>query len=183
MTNQDPAVRTALLRFESAAPPVRKVPNALARRFLQICTTATAEAVADDDLTPLEFAVLSYITARGGEPDIDQRGLAERLGIDRNSTTRLLDALETKGLLQRRVNVDDRRARLVRLTAAGEGVCGRLYPKAYAGQMRLLDVLAPEERDLLLDLLTRVIEGNRDMARPGTGRRKPSGRPRTKETS
>lgn len=176
-------MRTALLQFESAAPPVRKVPNALARRFLQICTTATAEVVADDDLTPLEFAVLSYITTRGGEPDIDQRGLAERLGIDRNSTTRLLDTLEAKGLLERRVNVEDRRARLVRLTAEGERVCRRLYPEAYAGQMRLLDVLAPEERGVFLDLLVRVIEGNREMARPGTGRRKPSVRPRSKETN
>jgi hypothetical protein len=33
-------------------------------------------------------------------------------------------------------------------------------------------VLQPDERELLLDLLVRVIEGNRTLARPGASRRK-----------
>jgi hypothetical protein len=33
-------------------------------------------------------------------------------------------------------------------------------------------VLKPKERELLLDLLARVIEGNKALARPGSGRRK-----------
>src|SRR4051812_46720603 len=149
-------------------PPVRRVPMALARRFFQICTTATAEALAGKDLTPLQYAVLAYLI---GEPDIDQSSLAARLGIDRNTTSVLVDELEAKGLLTRRVNGADRRARLLRLTPRGQKLHTRVHPLTFAGQQELLSVLAPDERDILLDLLVRLIEGNRVRARPGTGRR------------
>jgi DNA-binding MarR family transcriptional regulator len=158
-----------LVRFERAIPPVRRIPMALARRLFQICTTATAEALEGFDLTPLQYAVLAYVQA---EPDLDQIGLAARLGIDRNNTSVLVEQLEAKGLLSRRVNGADRRARLLRLTPRGEKLRARIQPVTYAGQQRLLSVLEPAERELLLDLLVRVIEGNRPLARPGTGRRK-----------
>lgn len=163
---------TGIVRFDGDTPPVRRAPNALARRFFQICTTATAESVSDAGLTPLEFAVMAYVSKEGGVPGADQRQLAAMLGIDRNNTGLLVERLESKGLVERRVNAADRRARLVRLTRAGEALWRQLYPKAAAGQERLLAVLSPDERVLLITLLVRVIEGNWAMARPGTGRRK-----------
>lgn len=167
----DATRESPLLRFERAVPPVRRVPLALARRFFQICTAAAAEVVATADLMPLEFAVMAYVNRLVGEPDIDQTSLAARLGIDRNNTSLLVARLEAKGLLERRVNGDDRRARQLRLTAAGEKLHKRLYSPALAGQLAVLEVLQPTERELLLDLLVRVIEGNRALARPGSGRR------------
>ena len=161
-----------LVAAESGTPPVRRVPIALARRFFQICTTVAAECIADAGLMPLEYAVIAYLNKDIGEPDIDQNGLAARLGIDRNTTSLLVDRLEAKGLLERRVNREDRRARLLRLTTRGERLHARLYPVTSAAQQRILNVLAPAERDVLLDLLVRVIEGNRSLARPGAGRRK-----------
>jgi DNA-binding MarR family transcriptional regulator len=158
-----------LVRFERAVPPVRRNPMALARRLFQICTTATAEALDGFDLTPLQYAVIAYVQV---EPDLDQSGLAARLGIDRNNASLLVEQLEAKGLLSRRVNGADRRARLLRLTPRGEKLRARVQPVTHAGQQRLLSVLEPAERELLLDMLVRVIEGNRPLARPGTGRRK-----------
>lgn len=151
---------------------IRRVPLALARRFFQICNTAGADAVAGDGLTPLEFAVLAYVNAIDGEPNIDQSKLAGRLGVDRNTTSLLVRALETRGLLEQRVSESDRRARLVRLTAAGETLFERLHPKALSAQDAVVAVLEPAERELLLDLLAKVIEENRHLATPGAGRRK-----------
>jgi DNA-binding MarR family transcriptional regulator len=156
----------------SDAPPIRRVPLALARRFFQICNTAGAEAVAEADLTPLEFAVMAYVNSTGGEPDIDQGGLAERVGVDRNTTSLLVRSLEAKGLLEQRVSETDRRARLIRLTRRGENLFRRLHPKALAAQEQILAFLEPAERDLLLDLLLQVIDEYRHLARPGAGRRK-----------
>jgi DNA-binding MarR family transcriptional regulator len=167
-----PGATDPLLTLKRAAPPVRRIPLALARRFFQICNSAAAESVSEADLTPLEFAVLAYLNRMVGEPDIDQRSLAARLGIDRNNTSLLVERLQSRGLLEARVNGADRRARMLRLTAKGEKLHGRLYPKALAGQQRVLDPLKPSERDVLLDLLVRVIEGNRALARPGAGRRR-----------
>jgi DNA-binding MarR family transcriptional regulator len=168
----------------AAAPTIRRVPLALARRFFQVCNSAGAEAVADDDLTPLEFAVLAYVNSLDGQPDIDQSSLAARLGVDRNTTSLLVRALESRGLLDQRVSEVDRRARLIRLTAAGEQLFARLHPKALGAQFAVLDVLQPQDREVFLDLLTQVIEKNRHLARPGGGRRKRnSARRPAKETA
>jgi DNA-binding MarR family transcriptional regulator len=153
-------------------PPIRRVPVALARRFFQICNTAGAEAVAEAGLTPLEFAVMAYVNSTDGEPDIDQGGLAARLGVDRNTTSLLVRSLDAKGLLEQRVSESDRRARLIRLTRRGERLFTKVHPGALASQQQVLAVLQPAERDLLLDLLVRVIDENQHLARPGAGRRK-----------
>src|SRR5215470_12280750 len=70
-----------MVRFGSAAPPVRRVPLPLARRFFQICMTVSAAGLEGSGLTPLEFAILAYVTKDGGEPDIDQTSLAQQVGI------------------------------------------------------------------------------------------------------
>lgn len=160
------------LLFLEEGAPVRRVPFALARRFFQICTTASAEAAEAGDLTPLEFAVLAYLNPNDGEPDLDQIALAGRLGVDRNTTSLLVAGLERRGLVSRRASETDRRTRLVRLTAKGASLFTRLHPRALELQEHVLDALDPTERELLLDLLVRVIETNAERARPGTGRRK-----------
>jgi DNA-binding MarR family transcriptional regulator len=152
--------------------PVRRNPIALARRLNQICTSVAAEAVSGTELSHYEFAVLVYLNRTHGEPDIDQIGLAARIGIDRNHVSLLVTQLEKKGFLERRINGSDRRARLLRLTAKGEKFYLRRRPVGLRGQERVLAPLAPAERELLLDLLVRVVEGNRQLARPGAGRRK-----------
>jgi DNA-binding MarR family transcriptional regulator len=165
--------RVPLLLLRDGAP-VRRIPLALARRFFQICTSASAEAVTEADLTPLEFAVMAYVNPVDGNPDLDQSALAARLGVDRNSTSLLVGSLESKGLLDRRVSDADRRARLIRLTPRGQKLFSKLNPQAIELQQQVLEVLDPAERDVLLDLLVRVIEANPDLARPGAGRRKRS---------
>jgi DNA-binding MarR family transcriptional regulator len=162
-----------LIAFGDSTPPVRRVPIALARRFAQICTTVSAASVAEADLTPLEWAAIVYVK---GEPGLDQTRLAGRIGIDRNNTSILVERLESRGLIERRVNGEDRRARLLYLSSRGVKLFERLYPRAAADQHGILAVLDPADRELFLDLLLRVIEGNRSLARPGTGRRKRNSR-------
>jgi DNA-binding MarR family transcriptional regulator len=154
------------------APPVRRTPMSLSRRFMQICTAAAADALASEGLTPLESGVLAYLSRVSGEPCIDQISLAARMGVDRSHASLLVDRLFDRGLVDRQINPENRRAHILRLTAAGEKVHARTRPSFNAGQQKILAVLRPAERELLLDLLVRVVEGNRILARPGAGRRK-----------
>ncbi len=153
--------------------PVRRIPIALSRHLFQIFLAATADGLAREYLTNVQFGVLVELSRVTGEPDIDQNSLAARMCIDRASTSQFLDELEAMGLVERRVNGADRRARLLRLTPRGERLRARLHPAQLDRQKRVLAVLTPEERELFLDLLARVVESNRDLARPGVGRRKP----------
>jgi DNA-binding MarR family transcriptional regulator len=150
--------------------PIKRIATPLARRFAQIGTAVLADMTAEADLNPLQYAALSYLF---DEPDLDQIGLAARLGIDRTSLGQIIDQMEAKDLVTRKVNGADRRARMLRLTSRGTKLRERLRPKAHQVQARLLDALTPTEREILLELLVRVIEANENYARPGAGRRKP----------
>jgi DNA-binding MarR family transcriptional regulator len=167
-TRPDPwGQRVVFLRSGS---PVRRVPVSLSRRFFQICMAVAAEVAGQEELTASQFGALTYLY---DEPEIDQIGLAARLGIDRSNTSTLLDELEKKGLVERRVSDVDRRAKLLRLTRRGIDVRDRLRPKAGVAQANILAVLKPADRERFLDMLVEIIDANETYARPGASRRKP----------
>jgi DNA-binding MarR family transcriptional regulator len=149
--------------------PIHRAPLALARRFVQICTSAVAEALADQDLTPLEYALLQNLN---DDADVDQIGIAGRLGIDRNSAGNLIRQLEQRGLVRRQTNGDDRRARLVHLTPKGLQLRERARPLVVAHHQRILSILPAADRERFLDQLVLVIKANEAYARPGAGRRR-----------
>ena len=157
--------------------PIRRVPIALARRFVQICTAVVADTLNDDDLSPQQYAVIAYV---GDEPDIDQAGIAARIGIDRNTTSLLVELLERRGLVKRSVNGADRRSKQVRLTKQGTELHERVRPAMRANQRAILSVLAPAEREKFLDQLVQIIKANEAYVRPGAGRRKRGSKSRTK---
>jgi len=153
--------------------PVQRVPVSLARRFNQICMAVAAEVAAEEHLTALQLGALTYLRDK---PGLTQNELAARLGIDRSNTSFILDQLEQRGLVERRVNASDRRANLVHLTRLGLEVRERLRPKGGIAQARILEPLAPEDRERFLDMLITIIDANEAYVRPGAGRRKPSAR-------
>jgi DNA-binding MarR family transcriptional regulator len=150
-------------------PKSHRVPAHLARRFHQVCLGITAEVTGPAGLTPLEFSVL---TALEDTPDIDQRSLAARLGVDTASAHHLAHRLEAAGYIERLIDGNDRRARALRLTPRGKALREQLRPDARASQERILAPLARKDRRLFLDMLTRLVEAHEAYARPGNGRRR-----------
>jgi len=170
-TKSDPwGQRVVFLRNGS---PVRRVPVSLSRRFFQICMAVASKVAGQEGLTATQFGALTYLY---DEPELDQNGLAARLGIDRSNNSALLDVLEKKGLVERKVSRVDRRAKLVRLTRKGVKIRDRLRPKAGVAQANILAPLSPADRERFLDMLLDIIEANESYARPGAGRRKPRAR-------
>jgi DNA-binding MarR family transcriptional regulator len=137
----------------------------LGRRFFQVAHAAAAEAHAAIGLSPLECGVLFQLH---DGPGIDQNTLAERLALDRTTTSAIVLKLEQLGLIERDVNASDRRARILRLAPAGVALHDAHRPKAQAAQQRVLSVLTPTERKQLVEMLTRVIDANQHYLQPGT---------------
>jgi DNA-binding MarR family transcriptional regulator len=156
------------------------VPFPLVRRLNQIFATIAAEITLQEDLTPQQFAAVACLA---DFPGIDQRHLATLMGVDRTNVGQIVDQLEKRNIVDRRINGADRRARVLRLTRAGERMRQRLRPKLVAAQASVLASLTPAEQDLLIELLIRVIKANEVHARPGAGRRKPRPKPRPKSTA
>jgi DNA-binding MarR family transcriptional regulator len=147
--------------------PIKRLAAPLARRFQQICATVASEALKGSGIVQLEWAVMVFIE---DFPGVDQIRLSQAMGIDRNSVSSILERLEAKGFVERRVNGADKRAREVYLTGKARELRRRLRPKTVAANERVLAPLKPSERKLFIDLLVRVVEGNRIHARPGAGR-------------
>lgn len=130
-----------------------------------------AETLEGEELrAPLRYAALACIA---DFPSIDQRRLALLAGIDRSNVGQIVDELEANGLVERRINGADRRARELFVTPRGHELRDHLRAKIMSAQARLLEPLKPKERVLLIDLLTRLVEANDVHARPGAGRRPP----------
>jgi DNA-binding MarR family transcriptional regulator len=154
---------------EDGAPPLPRVPAALARRFQQVCSTMVGDAIAGEDIVQLEYGSLIALEI---EPGIDQRRLADAMGIDPSNASLVVDRLHSMGLIERRISGADRRSRELYLTAKGKALWRRLRVNSRVANAKVLAPLAPHERELFLDMLIRIIQGNWAHARPGGGRRK-----------
>ena len=152
-----------------------RTPFHLARRFQQISVMAMNEVIAPTGLVPIQYTMLVAIDR---EPGIDQRRLGERIGVDRTNTGKLLDELDQKGLIERKADPSDRRARLLRLTPLGLEMRKRLSRPVFFAEDRVLAPLTAEGKLTFLKLLAQVVEANEAYARPGGGRRgRPTSRP------
>jgi DNA-binding MarR family transcriptional regulator len=84
--------------------------------------------------------------------------LARLLGIDTGLMTRMLDRLETRGLLERSRSVEDRRVVNLTLTKAGRAVAARIPEIAPVVLNARLQKFSSEEFDELRRLLHKFLE-------------------------
>jgi DNA-binding MarR family transcriptional regulator len=151
-------------------PEIHRVPAHLARRFHQICLGVLSEVTQPDDLSPVEYAVLGSLD---DSPGIDQRTLADRIGVDVVSAHQLIGKLAARGLVQQTIAPNDRRARALTLTRKGAQVRRRLRPRIAAAHERIMAPLSPREQAAFVAMLGRIVDANEAYARPGNGRRRP----------
>ncbi|MDQ0314768.1 MarR family winged helix-turn-helix transcriptional regulator [Amorphus orientalis] len=139
-------------------------PGHLARRFQQIAVAIFhAEAAAVGcDLTPVQYAALATVAAHDG---IDQVTLAGSIAYDRTTITGVVDRLAHKGLLERRANARDRRARALHVTDLGREVLVRIEPAVDAAQRTMLRGLSEDEAEVFLTLFRKAIDSVNDLSR------------------
>jgi DNA-binding MarR family transcriptional regulator len=111
------------------------------------------EALAEDQLVPPQLAILTIL--KSGD-SYNQCQLAEELGIDRASMVKFIDGLEACGLVERTLDEQDRRAKLLRLTAKGRRKYESLRKKELAVEEQFMSVLTPSEREALRALLLKL---------------------------
>jgi DNA-binding MarR family transcriptional regulator len=83
--------------------------------------------------------------------------IAERLGMTRGAISKLVDRLAAKSLLTRRASKEDRRYQELALTGAGRELVPQLAALADANDEEFFGGLKKQERELLADLLKRIV--------------------------
>ena len=98
---------------------------------------------------------LVLVTAGRGEPK-SQLALAQHLGVDRTAMTYLLDDLEQEGLVERRPDPTDRRARRVLITESGRALLCTMRTRLRHVEDEFLEPLGEQDGVTLRTLLQRL---------------------------
>ena len=131
----------------------------LIRRLHQISTQIFVMRAreAGFDITPVQFAAMDALLEN---PGIDQAGVATLIAYDRATIGGVIDRLVSKGLVERVVSQQDRRAREVRLTDQGVRVFRALVPVVTMVQDEILAQLTPSESKRFM-ALARMATGSK----------------------
>jgi MarR family transcriptional regulator, 2-MHQ and catechol-resistance regulon repressor len=87
-----------------------------------------------------------------------QGALAERLFLDKSTTSRVVGALLKKGYVEQADDPADGRAVVLRATRSGRNLCTRIGAGLVAQQEQLLGDLAPEVRAGVITVLRRLAQ-------------------------
>jgi len=110
----------------------------------------------DDNLTHSQFAVLEALYHLG---PLCQGDLGKRILKSNANLTTVVDSLEKKQLAVRDRTASDRRRVNVRLTAEGEKLIARVFPRHADIIEQEFSVLSAEEQDQLARLLRKLGTG------------------------
>ncbi|HEV3329150.1 MAG TPA: MarR family transcriptional regulator [Acidimicrobiales bacterium] len=111
-----------------------------------------------EEVSPGQASALAMIE-RLGSPALNELAAAEQ--VRPPSMTRLVDALESDGLVERRVDAVDRRCQRISLTPAGRKALAGIRSRKTAFLESRLSQLSDEDRDAIgraLSILERLAE-------------------------
>jgi DNA-binding MarR family transcriptional regulator len=134
-----------------ARPDLGWALGSLFRSYLRL----SAEVVGDLPGGPRGYQVLSVVAAGTCS---NQAAIADSMGLDRTAVTYLVDGLESAGLVVRRPDPNDRRARRVSFTEEGARRYEELSACIRAVEDSVLQGVSPEEAGTLREVLTRAAE-------------------------
>jgi DNA-binding MarR family transcriptional regulator len=114
---------------------------------------ASHESLAPWDITPAQLRALRVL-ARHGPVRLSE--LSDHLHIAARSTTEVVDAVESRGLVRRRADPGDRRATLVELSEHGESVLDAIRAARGSETERLFGRLSQTDRAHLARILRKL---------------------------
>ncbi len=117
---------------------------------------ARRSSFARHNLDTWEFDVLSALRRAGRPYQLSPGALLTQTLVTSGTMTNRIDRLAQRGLVVRRPAPDDRRGVIVELTDLGRRGVDAAMADLLEVEHRLLDALAPSERETLADLLRRL---------------------------
>lgn len=104
-------------------------------------------------VTALQWRLLMWLRRCEG---ITQATLADMLEVEPITVSRMLDRLVDSGLVEKRLDPQDRRARQLFLTARADGLLSKAQTSLLEQARDATDGLTPAESEALMVLLDRV---------------------------
>jgi len=141
--------------------PCRSIGSMLSRVRVEMLAAIDRELAADKRIAPLEMSAAQYIIvanlAGPGEPK-SAADLCKGISYDAGAMTRMLDRLESKGLIRRSRSAHDRRLMILELTEEGRAAYPRMREISMAVANRFLRGFTKAEARQLEGFLSRMLE-------------------------
>lgn len=96
------------------------------------------------------------ILSRAGRENVRQGVLADEMGLEGPSVVRLIDLLAAEGLVERREDPTDRRAKVLHLTPLGEAKAEEIRRVMRRLRADLMKDISPDELAITFDVLRRI---------------------------
>ena len=153
---------TAMSSSSSRSLVLGELPGHYIRRLQQIAVGVFMEETQAFGLTPVQFAALNAVHTH---PGIDQSTLAAGIGFDTSTIGGVIDRLEVRGWVERRISPQDRRVRQLLVTEAGAELLAQVEASVLRTQERILAPLDAQEQKTFLRMLKMLVEANNDASR------------------
>jgi len=111
-------------------------------------------SLAGEDIRTAQYSVLLVLRLN---PGLRQNQVCAALGIKTANFVPLLDGLERRGLAERRMMQQDRRARGLFLTQLGQTTLLRLETLVAEHEARMAALIGDDDRTRLIELLNRLV--------------------------
>ena len=100
-----------------------------------------------------EFSVMEFLSSKG-EKSIQE--IRDRILLASGSATYVVDNLEKKGYVNRKISQKDKRVTYIKLTKIGENLMDDIFPIHKINTKKIFDDLTEEELDTLKDILKKI---------------------------
>ena len=137
-------------------PHRRRLPPLLRRCWYGL-NQAFRKRLATLGVTPNQFTVLRWLEEDDGG-GIRQSEICARMASDPNTIAALVERMNSDGLVKRKVDPTDRRARLISPTLKGRRIYAKARPIAVELQAEVLEVIPAGERERLLEQIEILAE-------------------------
>jgi len=141
-------------------PARRRLPPLLRRCWYGL-NQAFRKRLAHIGLTPNQFTVLRWLE-EDEDGGIRQTTICERMASDPNTIAALVERMHADGLIRRKVDPTDRRARLISISAKGRRQYNKARPVAVDLQEEVLQSIPAGDREKLLIHLEQLADACQD---------------------
>jgi DNA-binding MarR family transcriptional regulator len=137
-----------------------------ARQSAQTCLmfrvralSRTVTALYEEELRPLglKASQMNVMTAIAASGEARLSTLADRIALEPSSLSRVVDVMRRNGWVETVADPDDDRARLARLTDAGNALYAEAFPLWRKAQTRARKLLGQEDADVFAALVNRSL--------------------------
>lgn len=133
----------------------RMVVSSLLRSIMYKSRESMSQRVKDMDVSPQQGRMISYI-AQYEEKGLIQNDLAKAFQRRSASITSMLQGLEKKGYIERRIPADNERQKNIYALPKGKALVDETNQAFYDSEKELVHALSEEEKQQFINLLKKI---------------------------